>query len=153
MPKTGIASRLPAASLTLGAQAGEDPAGVLGRLAALGASLQAAQASLESRIDARFEAVARLDAALAGMGRGVAALGEKLDRIAEAVGVRPSENSGDDDEDRKRIKERLKEALEIHKRQQGLEQAGFVEYFFGICRADGRVGKAGSRFGRVAAAS
>ena len=72
-------------------------------------------------------------------------LGEKLEQIANAVGVKQAEKAGDDDEDRKRIKERLKEALDLDKRQQGLEKKDFMEYFFGICKADGRVGKTGSR--------
>jgi uncharacterized protein with von Willebrand factor type A (vWA) domain len=112
------------------------------RLSALGADLKNAQTSLETRIDARFEAVARLEQA---MHKRFETLGEKLEQIANAVGVKQAEKAGDDDEDRKRIKERLKEALDLHKRQQGLDKKDFMEYFFGICKADGRAGKTGSR--------
>jgi hypothetical protein len=126
-------------------QASENQSRLLGRLTALGTSLKATQASLESRIDSRFEAITRLEAAVDAMGKSMEAVHEKLDKIGEAMGV-SIEKAGDDDEDRKRIKERLKEALDVHKRQQGLDRVGYIEYLFGVCKADGRVGKFGSRF-------
>ena len=56
--------------------------------------------------------------------------------------------SGDDDADRKRLKERLKGALDTEKRRKIHAKAdgeAFLEYVFGICRPDRRVGKLGSR--------
>ena len=52
-------------------------------------------------------------------------------------------------EDRKRLKQRLKDAIEyMHEtstnRSTG-KKAGWTEHIFGICRPDGRVGKEGSR--------
>ena len=59
---------------------------------------------------------------------------------------------GDDDEDRKRIKERLKEAVENDKRARArvikaVHRESWLEYVFGICEPDRRVGKQGSRSG------
>ena len=58
--------------------------------------------------------------------------------------------AGDDDEDRKRLKERLKGALDSDRRQLHAESMnaaeGWLEYVFGICRPDHRIGKLGSRF-------
>ncbi len=57
---------------------------------------------------------------------------------------------GDDDEDRKRIKERLKEAVESDKRVRArvvktTKHESWLEYVFGICEPDRRMGKHGSR--------
>ncbi len=57
---------------------------------------------------------------------------------------------GDDDDDRKRIKERLKEAVECDKRARSrvvtdVTRESWFEYIFGICEPDRRVGKQGSR--------
>ena len=61
----------------------------------------------------------------------------------------PQVSSGDDNEDRKRLKEKLKEALESAQRnrlrQVESEQEVWMEYLFGVCRPDGRIGKMGSR--------
>jgi hypothetical protein len=73
-------------------------------------------------------------------------LEKKLDRIASAVGVKTNE---DEDDDRKRLKEKLKHAIERDKRSRvrkiESEQAKWLEYIFGICKADQRCGKRGSR--------
>jgi hypothetical protein len=88
---------------------------------------------------------------------GFRVFGEQIDSIAAAVGVSHnlaapvgvSHNLGDDDEDRKRLKERFKQALNKEQkealRQPGAEKKSWLEYIFGICKADGRIGKKGSR--------
>jgi hypothetical protein len=74
-------------------------------------------------------------------------LEKRLDRIAIAVGVKPA---GEEDDDRKRMKEKLKLAIERDKRSHirkiVSEQAKWLEYIFGICKADQRCGKRGSRY-------
>jgi hypothetical protein len=45
--------------------------------------------------------------------------------------------------DRKRLKERLKKAA--MKESRALQKVGFLEYVFGICAGDQRMGKEGSR--------
>ncbi len=50
--------------------------------------------------------------------------------------------------DRKRMKERLKEALHNKSKtkfKSEVGETGFLEYVFGICKPDGRVSKHGSR--------
>jgi hypothetical protein len=73
-----------------------------------------------------------------------------LGKIASALGVK-DDNVGDDEEDRKRLKVRLKEAIE-NKRplidDSVLEARGFLERYFGICPPNGRIGQHGSRSGR-----
>jgi hypothetical protein len=78
-------------------------------------------------------------------------IGERLDSIDAAVGFSHTTNpGGDDEEDRKRLKERLKQALKKEQkkslRKPGAEKKSWVEYIFGICKADGRIGKKGSRW-------
>ncbi len=74
----------------------------------------------------------------------------KLHMIADAVGVRMQAKEEEDAEDRKRLKERLKEALALEKmdrvngKHEG-EGEDWLEFIFGICRPNGRVGKMGSR--------
>jgi hypothetical protein len=77
-------------------------------------------------------------------------LDRTLNMIADAVGVRVRAKQEEDAEDRKRLKERLKEALALEKDDRlngGREGEGedWLEFLFGICRPDGRVGKMGSR--------
>ena len=59
-------------------------------------------------------------------------------------------SSGDDNEDRKRLKEKLKEALERDRRSRlrriMSERQRWAEYIFGICKPDRRNGKRGNRF-------
>ncbi len=74
----------------------------------------------------------------------------KLDTVAAAVCAKEIDRSCEEDvEDRKRLKERLKEALEqsTQSREKSLEadKEDWMEYIFGICKPDGRVGKEGSR--------
>lgn len=73
-------------------------------------------------------------------------LEKKLDRIASSMGVKINE---EDDDDRKRMKEKLKQAVERDKRSRvrkiESEQAMWLEYIFGICKADRHFGKRGSR--------
>jgi hypothetical protein len=78
-------------------------------------------------------------------------LDRKLNMIAEAVGVRMRAKEEEDAEDRKRLKERLKEALALEKTHRLRtidedEREGWVEYIFGIVQPNGRVGKMGSRY-------
>ena len=73
-----------------------------------------------------------------------------LERIAVAVGVKVGSNEGDDEEDRKRLKEKLKVAIELDRRTRVhtivSSREVWLEYIFGICSPDKRVGKRGSRF-------
>ena len=63
----------------------------------------------------------------------------------------PQVSSGDDNEDRKRLKEKLKEALESDRRRRlrpiVSARQQWLEYIFGICKPDRRNGKRGNRFG------
>ncbi len=77
-------------------------------------------------------------------------LDRKLNMIAEAVGVCVRAKEDEDAEDRKQLKERLKEALALEK--QGKlrsanqdEKESWAEYIFGIAQPNVRVGKMGSR--------
>ena len=77
-------------------------------------------------------------------------LGRKVDQIAEAVGVKAEDvSSGDDEEDRRRLKEKLKSALDKDRQsrtQNNLsDQEKWLEFIFGICEPDVRFGKRGSR--------
>ncbi len=76
-------------------------------------------------------------------------LESKLNEVASTICPNKMENKlADDAEDSKRLKERLKEALDENKRAKLFSQSekkGWLEYFFGICQPDGRVGKEGSR--------
>jgi hypothetical protein len=79
---------------------------------------------------------------------GFEAIDRNLEKFADAFGVKKTVDSGDDDEDRKRLKERLSEALEIRRHSSQVSEIGvdgFLEYFFGICKPNGRFGKHGSR--------
>ena len=79
---------------------------------------------------------------------------KKLDKIAYAVGIRYVVSAGDDNEDRKRLKMRLKEALKMqHTDSDGRvienEKEGYLEYIFGIRAPNSRIGKQGSRSPRT----
>jgi hypothetical protein len=122
-------------------------------LRALGSTLRAVQKLLEgsvgeclSAMRGDFDAVSsrlqRMEAKLEGMD-------PKLDEIAQAIGIeKHNVSAGDDEEDRKRIKEKLREALEdnYERSKRNTKKQDFMEYFFGICKTNGRVGKIGSRF-------
>ncbi len=80
----------------------------------------------------------------------IAGVETRLESIAEAVGVSVEVDEGDDDADRKRLKEKLKEALEAQVKGHSLltygnEKETWMEYIFGICKPNGRMGKRGSR--------
>ena len=78
---------------------------------------------------------------------------EGLDRtlalVAGAVGVNHVDGERGGGDDRRRLKEKLKEAMEsgqrLSVRQIDSEREMWAEYIFGICKPDGRVGKVGSR--------
>ncbi len=73
---------------------------------------------------------------------------KKVERIASAVGARLGTGINEE-EDRRRLKEKLKEALESAQRNRlqlvESESEVWLEYIFGICKPDGRIGKMGSR--------
>ncbi len=75
---------------------------------------------------------------------------KKLERIVSAVGTinRSRSNEGDED-DRKRLKEKLKLAIEVDRRSRihtiVSRREVWMEYIFGICAPDKRIGKRGSR--------
>ena len=79
---------------------------------------------------------------------------EGLDRtlalVAGAVGVHNHLDSEESSRnDRRRLKEKLKAAMEVGQRltvrQIKSERAMWLDYVFGICKPDGRVGKGGSK--------
>jgi hypothetical protein len=113
--------------------------------------LEAVERSLkgfEGRLEQRFDALeSRVNGLDGKMERQLAELDQRLASISEAVGIKPKVSSGDDDEDRKRLKERFKEALDHQKKHSvsEIEAEGYAEYFFGICKPNGRLGKHGSR--------
>ncbi len=130
-------------------------------LLALGSTLKAVQKILEESVDESlktlrrdFEAsdrrLQRMEMTLEVVSKSVEGMDPKVDEIAQAIGIdKQDANAGDDDEDRKRIKERLREALETNYEhmKKNTRKKSFLEYFFGICKTNGRVGKVGSRFG------
>ena len=77
-------------------------------------------------------------------------LHKKIENISSALGIRSGMAAGDDEEDRRRLKEKLKEALDRDRRTRisdvTPEHAVWLEYIFGICKPDQRVGKRGSRY-------
>ncbi len=80
-------------------------------------------------------------------------ISKKLDLVSTAVGaetLRTGANAGDDEEDRKRLKEKLKDAIVKDRRSRFRkvepEHEVWLEYVFGICKPDQRAGKRGSRF-------
>ncbi len=80
-------------------------------------------------------------------------LDRKINLIADAVGVKIRGKHEEDAEDRKRLKERLKEAIVIEKRSRYFDEddrESWAEYIFGITKPNGRVGKMGSRYAHFA---
>jgi DNA helicase IV len=119
-----------------------DEGTVQNRLNALERGIQDIKDTLDNRIEKRMEEIE------SRMVRGFEAMDRQLEKIADVVGVKKAGSSGDDDEDRKRLKERLNEALEVHKHgllMSEIDVEGWLEYFFGICKPNGRFGKHGSR--------
>ena len=96
------------------------------------------------------EANKKIECRIESMGKTMDAMDKRLERIEVAMGVKGDADAENDAEDRKRMKERLKEALNSHKKnfKSEVEQPGLLEYAFGICKPDGRIGKHGSRFSR-----
>ncbi len=78
----------------------------------------------------------------------LATMGRTLALVAKAVGVNEITDDGGAEE-RRRLKEKLKSAMESGTRHSvrhiESEREMWTEYIFGICKPDGRVGKAGSR--------
>jgi hypothetical protein len=74
----------------------------------------------------------------------------KLERISTSLGIKSGTNEGDDEEDRRRLKEKLKAAIEVDRRSRVLTIVSrsemWIEYIFGICSPDQRIGKSGSRW-------
>jgi hypothetical protein len=76
-------------------------------------------------------------------------LDRKIQKIAYAAGISVTAKRDSKEEDRKRLIERLKEATKVEQNEQAVDEhikEPWMEYIFGICKPDGRVGKAGSRF-------
>jgi hypothetical protein len=75
---------------------------------------------------------------------------KKLERISASLGIKNGTNEGDDEEDRRRLKEKLKVAIEVDRRSRVLAIVSrsevWIEYIFGICSPDQRIGKSGSRW-------
>ncbi len=73
----------------------------------------------------------------------------KLSSVSETQKqIDESDDCDDDSMDRKRLKERLKRSMskQVNKLSaRTLTPMGWMEYIFGICSADQRVGKEGSR--------
>jgi hypothetical protein len=82
----------------------------------------------------------------AGFGGGAGSPGRG--RAGPALEPGGGESEERQDADRRRIKERLKEALDRERRREQLSRAGgegAMEFLFGVCAADPKAGKAGSR--------
>jgi hypothetical protein len=102
------------------------------------------QAGVDSRLDA-------LSAQLAATAQRILATVEG--RCSASTPLQPAGLAADgcDSDDRKRLKERLKGAIEQDRATAvggvgGTKTAGWAEYLFGICKPDGRTGKIGSRY-------
>jgi hypothetical protein len=100
------------------------------------------------------EANKKIESHLETIGAKMEAMDKRMGRIEAAVGILPDDIKEDDDaEDRKRMKERLKEALSNNTKPKLKSEEGemnFLEYLFGICKPDGRIGKHGSRSCKLA---
>ena len=72
----------------------------------------------------------------------------RLDEIADLVGAKSRNATEDKLEECKRLKEKLKSALELEKLQLRIfeQKETWMDYIFGICKPDGRVGKMGSKW-------
>ncbi len=73
----------------------------------------------------------------------------KLERISASMKIKSEANEGDDEEDRRRLKEKLKVAIDLDRRSRVhtivSKREVWLEYIFGICSPDQRMGKRGSR--------
>jgi hypothetical protein len=88
---------------------------------------------------------------LSQLGTKLAAMDNKLEKILASTGIRSGADMGDDREDRKRLKEKLKLAIELDKQSHVTvrnivsNRELWMEYIFGICSPEPRTGKRGSR--------
>ncbi len=116
--------------------------------AVLSASVDSLQSSLTARSDGTDAKVERLSTRLDAR---CDSMEKRLEKISYAVGIKYVVSAGDDDEDRKRLKMRLKEALKIQQYADSggyvteSEREGYLEYIFGIREPNSRIGKQGSR--------
>jgi hypothetical protein len=80
----------------------------------------------------------------------IRAIDKKLERISASMKIKNDVTDGDDEEDRRRLKEKLKAAIEVDRRSRVLTIVSnsevWLEYIFGICSPDKRIGKRGSRY-------
>jgi hypothetical protein len=118
-----------------------------GNATVLSASMESLQSILTARSDGTDTKVERVSSRLDTR---CDAVERRLEKIAYAVGIRTVVSAGDDNEDRKRLKMRLKEALKYQHANSGgrvidNEKEGYLEYFFGIRAPNSRIGKQGSR--------
>ena len=107
--------------------------------------------AIQSRLDSLEASKASIDLLASRVSTGFEMAETVLGKIAHALGVKDDGNVGDDEEDRKRLKVRLKEALDGKRPptdNSELKPEGFLERYFGICGPDGRTGKHGSRSAR-----
>ncbi len=109
--------------------------------------LQSCDLDAENGAKVEFEATAgflQIDTKLAAMDK-------KLEKITASMGIRSVANLGDDEEDRKRLKEKLKQAIELDKQNHVTvrnivsDRELWMEYIFGVCSPEPRTGKRGSR--------
>ncbi len=79
----------------------------------------------------------------------IGSMDKKIDLMAISMRVRGVNSEFDYEEDRKRLKEKLKQAIEADRRSRVRTIVSraevWLEYVFGICQADQRLGKRGSR--------
>jgi hypothetical protein len=78
---------------------------------------------------------------------------KKVELIAVSMGVHGVSSEFDYEEDRKRLKEKLKQAIDVDIRSRIRPIVSraevWLEYIFGICKPDQRLGKRGSRYSAV----
>ena len=105
--------------------------------------------AMNERLKELFPTAHESQKRIESLGKQLACVESGLESITESLGITAQANAGDDDLDRRRLKEKLKEALEEEnknsKQNKLKEYELWMEYIFGICKPDGRVGKTGSR--------
>jgi hypothetical protein len=127
--------------------------------------LQAIEHRLESQMDRKMETIesgfetlkqqitnGRYHDSEENFERHYTKIQSKIKSISDFVGGGPAENNG---QDRKRLKEKLKEAMRADHTKSVVvcEREAWMEYLFGICKPDGRIGKPGSRQAAIDSAS
>ncbi len=105
--------------------------------------------AVESRLDDLTEqiAIGRNQVQDVDFDRHFEKIHKRINLVSDLVGGNPPSVKGKG-EDRKRLKERLKEAIKTENSKSSVlvhEREEWMEYLFGICKQDGRVGKPGSR--------